>query len=133
MKIAIIGSRTLTPLFYETMRDYILTCMKDNHPDDKIEEVISGGARGADALGEKFSLDVLKKPCTVFPAEWEKYGRSAGYRRNSLIINAADVVFAFWDGVSNGTKHSIELAVNSKKPVYINRPTAAWFEDKKTY
>ena len=46
----------------------------------------------------------------IFPAEWKKYGKRAGYIRNHDIIKNSDHVVAFWDGKSRGTLHSIELA-----------------------
>lgn len=72
-------------------------------------QVVSGGARGADSVGERVasfnSLNVKK-----FPAEWDKYGKSAGYRRNADMANYANALLAFWDGKSKGTMHMINLA-----------------------
>lgn len=83
-----------------------------------ISEIVSGGARGADSLAERYAQE-NDIQLTVFPAEWDKYGKSAGYRRNHQIIDYADVVLAFWDGQSKGTKHAIELAEKQNKPVFI--------------
>ena len=52
---------------------------------------------------------------TIFPADWEKYGKSAGMIRNKDIINNCDVCVAFWDGISKGTKNSISLAQKTKQ------------------
>ena len=80
--------------------------------------VISGGARGVDtaAIGAARALGMN---CEIFPAQWEKFGKSAGFRRNIDIVAAADKVVAFWDGESKGTKLSIDLARDSKKPLEI--------------
>tara|TARA_R110000737_G_scaffold337022_2_gene356960 strand:+ start:2447 stop:2806 length:360 start_codon:yes stop_codon:yes gene_type:complete len=73
-------------------------------------EVVSGGARGADACGEYVASEVFL-PVKVFPADWGKHGKSAGYIRNSEMADYADVLLAFWDGKSKGTKHMIDLAL----------------------
>ena len=72
-------------------------------------EIVSGTAMGADRLGERYAKEngyKLKR----FPAEWDKYGKSAGYRRNAEMAKYADACVVFWDGVSRGTKHMIDLA-----------------------
>ena len=63
-------------------------------------EIISGGATGADALGD------LK----IIPADWKTYGRSAGPRRNEQMARIAGTLIAFWDGKSRGTKNMIDTA-----------------------
>lgn len=78
----------------------------------KIEmEIISGGASGVDALGERFAKEhhlALK----IVPADWKKYGRSAGPQRNEKMARMAGTLVAFWDGKSHGTKNMID---NAKK------------------
>ena len=77
---------------------------------NKVPEVtiISGGARGADSLGERyanergFSLIIMK-------ADWEKYGKSAGIIRNKEMLSTADEVVCFWNRVSRGTGHMIKI------------------------
>lgn len=72
-------------------------------------EVVSGGAKGADTLGEKYAKH-YKQKLKVFPADWEKYGRGAGHRRNAEMAKYADACIVFWDGKSKGTQSMIELA-----------------------
>lgn len=71
--------------------------------------ILSGKARGADSLGERYakenSLEILE-----FPADWETFGKRAGVKRNAEMANEADALIAFWDGVSQGTKHMIDIA-----------------------
>jgi hypothetical protein len=71
--------------------------------------VISGTAKGADSLGEQYaiekSFEILK-----YPADWDRYGKSAGYKRNQQMAEIADGVIAFWDGISKGTNHMINIA-----------------------
>ena len=74
---------------------------------------ISGTCRGADALGEHFA-NTYEYEVIRFPAEWDRYGKSADYRRNAEMAKYASeaygVLFAFWDGQSKGTKHMFDLA-----------------------
>lgn len=72
-------------------------------------QIISGKARGADTLGEKYAKDKCL-PTILFPANWDKYGKSAGYIRNSEMADYSDALIAFWDGKSKGTQHMIDLA-----------------------
>ena len=72
-------------------------------------EVVSGKARGADSLGERYARE-NDLPIAEFPAEWDKYGKSAGYRRNAEMADYADGCVVFWDGESKGTGHMIDLA-----------------------
>jgi hypothetical protein len=72
-------------------------------------EIVSGTANGADKLGEKYAKEngySIKQ----FPADWNKYGKSAGYKRNEEMAKYSDALIAFWDGNSKGTKHMIDLA-----------------------
>lgn len=85
-------------------------------------EIVSGHARGADIMGEWYAKD-HGIPCKVFPAQWDKYGKSAGYRRNAQMLEYAmqerAVVIAFWDGQSRGTKHMIETSKKAGAEVIV--------------
>lgn len=72
-------------------------------------EIVSGGAKGADSLGEKYAAQ-HSLSVKVFPADWNKYGKRAGYIRNEQMAKYANCLIAFWDGKSRGTKHMIDLA-----------------------
>lgn len=75
---------------------------------------ISGGASGADSLVEKLAVE-LGVNMEVFPADWNKYGRSAGIMRNKeMIEQVPDIVIAFWNGVSKGTANTLQLAKDAK-------------------
>lgn len=115
MKIAIIGSRGFTD-FDLVQRTVDLT---------GVTEIISGGARGADALAERLAIEHGIK-LTVYQADWKTLGFNAGHIRNSLIVDAADVIIAYWDGVSTGTLDSIKKARKAGKPCIVHeytRPT----------
>ena len=74
-----------------------------------IGTVISGHARGVDLAGEQWALE-RGIPVECYPAEWDKYGKSAGYRRNEVMADRAEALVAIWDGESRGTGHMIEVA-----------------------
>ena len=81
-------------------------------------EVVSGGAPGVDTFAidwaEKTKIDL-----TIMPANWGRWGNSAGYRRNARMADYADMCIAVWDGFSPGTRHMINLMVQRNKPVYV--------------
>jgi len=110
MKLAIIGSRTFNnyELLQETLEPY----------KPKLTLVVSGAARGADKLGEYWARE-NKIETLIFPADWDKHGKKAGFIRNEDIIKNCDCCIAFWDGESKGTKHSISLCEKYNKPVKI--------------
>ena len=72
-------------------------------------EIISGTARGADSLGERYAREKGYKLQRI-PANWDRYGKSAGYKRNAVMADYADMAIIFWDGRSKGTQHMIKLA-----------------------
>ena len=113
MKLAIVGGRDFDD--YALLANIIFSSLC---PLDFIMEIISGGAKGADHLAENFAEN-NDIPLTVFPAEWDKYGKSAGFIRNQLIVDNCDMVLAFWDGQSRGTADTIEKAKKAKKPTFI--------------
>ena len=106
--IAIVGSRTYGG---SGKYDRFVRYMDFYEPDakNKIDYIISGGANGIDEYAEWYAKEkniVIK----VITPEWKKYGKSAGFKRNLLIIDEADEVYAFWDGHSKGTLHDINIA-----------------------
>jgi len=84
----------------------------------KIIEIVSGTANGADKLGEKYANEKGYK-IKQFPADWDKYGKSAGYNRNEEMAKYADALIVFWDGKSKGTKHMIDLGCKYKLKIKI--------------
>lgn len=75
-------------------------------------EIVSGAYKGADLLGEKYAAK-RNHPIKQFPADWRRYGKSAGLKRNIEMAAYADILIAFWDGESKGTKHMIKLATQA--------------------
>lgn len=102
MKVIIAGSRDFND--YETLKkvcDFMLSRQ------DEVE-IVSGTARGADQMGERYAKE---KGYSIkqFPPDWSK-GKSAGFRRNEEMGRYADALIAFWDGNSKGTQHMINFA-----------------------
>lgn len=84
----------------------------------KAVSIVSGMARGADALGAQFAKENNVK-LYAMPADWDKYGKRAGFMRNSDMGNFADGLLAFWDGKSKGTAHMIDYMKQLNKPVHV--------------
>ena len=94
MKVAVIGSRSLS---VENLEQYL---------PENTEEIVSGGARGIDDCARDYALTHHLK-LKEFTPDYHLYGRSAPLKRNIQIIEYADFVIAFWDGMSRGTKFTI--------------------------
>ena len=81
--------------------------------------IISGGAKGADKLAE----DVAKQlgiSITILEPDWDKHGKGAGMIRNNAMLDMKpNIVLAFWDGNSKGTKHTISEARKRKIEVHL--------------
>lgn len=82
--------------------------------------IVSGGARGADKAGEKYAQDEGFS-MEIYLAQWDKYGKRAGYRRNEQMAEVADGLIAFWDGQSKGTKHMIDIMTEKNLPTKVVR------------
>lgn len=82
-------------------------------------QVVSGTAAGADRLGERWA-EVAGVPCVRFPADWNTYGKRAGFLRNEQMADNADALIALWDGESRGTKHMIDIAKRKGLVVYVH-------------
>lgn len=72
-------------------------------------EIVSGGAKGSDRLGEQYAKD-KGYSLKIFKADWDKYGKGAGMLRNTDMANYADALIVFWDGESKGTKNMLKQA-----------------------
>ena len=112
IKLAIVGSRTFND--YNLLERHINDIAKSFN----IIKIISGGANGADKLGEKYA-NKHEIPTSILNPDWEKYGRGACFIRNKNIVNSSDKVVAFWDGKSKGTQNSINLAEKQNKLIQI--------------
>lgn len=113
MKVIVAGSRNIT--------DYSVIKRAIEASEYKITQIVSGGARGVDSLGELYAIE-NDIEVAIFKADWNRYGKSAGYKRNDQMAEYADALIAVWDGVSKGTKHMIDIMrrVNKHNFVYLN-------------
>lgn len=111
MKVIIAGSRTFNDFLVFSGFMSVLPLEWD------ITEIVSGGAKGADALGEEFG-HMFGIPVKVFSANWSS-GKQAGIMRNIEMGKYADGLIAFWNGTSPGTKHMIQYMYSVNKPVHI--------------
>lgn len=109
--LAVIGSRTITN--YDQVEPHLEPYLSKPNL-----QFISGGATGPDTFAKQFA-DKHNIIITELKPDWKTYKKSAGFRRNVDIISKATEVIAFWDGTSKGTKHSIDLATQQKKPCNI--------------
>ncbi len=109
MRVAVIGSRDLS---VEHLEEYL--------PKDTTE-IVSGGARGVDASAREYALRHGLKLTEYLP-EYRRYGRAAPLKRNITIIENSDLVLAFWDGRSRGTKYVIDNCKKQNIPVKIYIP-----------
>jgi len=113
MKVAIVGSRTFLD---RKLVDRVVQRLVERDPD---VIVISGGARGADTLAETAARRFCDHPPVIFLADWDQYGRSAGYVRNRAVVKEADELIALWDGASPGTLSSIRLSLAKSIPTHV--------------
>ena len=103
-RVIIAGGRDFADyaLLSEMMDDYLSKVTDDIF-------IVYGQARGADTLGERYAKEHGYQ-VSYFPANWNRFGKSAGYIRNTEMAKNADALVAFWDGHSLGTKHMIATA-----------------------
>jgi len=116
-KIVIAGCRNFKN--YKIAKEYIDFCISDIKKKYKLI-FISGGCSGADLLGEQYAKE-NGYPLEIYPANWKKYGKSAGPKRNKLMAENCDYVICFWDGQSRGTKSMIDYARALGKPIKIKK------------
>ena len=126
MRIIIAGGRNFSN--YELLKTSCIKIIKGlefpNNPNN--HTIVSGGANGADKLGERFAKESGYE-LRVFPADWDKNGKSAGFIRNKEMAEFAkedsdySMLIAFWDGKSKGTDNMIELGKKMLNAVKIVR------------
>ncbi len=114
VKIIVAGSRSFDD--YKLMEEKLDELIRGR----KNTEIVSGTAKGADLLGERYARErgfEIKR----FPADWDKFGKKAGYLRNEQMAKYANACVCFWDGNSRGTKSMIDLAEKHKLKTFVIR------------
>lgn len=108
MRVAVIGSRTLA---VSNLADYL--------PGDTTE-LISGGAKGVDTSAREYAL-AHQLPLTELRPDYRRYRKGAPLKRTVEIIQQADFVLIFWDGVSKGTRYAMEQCEKLGVPYRVYR------------
>ncbi|GEK52369.1 DUF4326 domain-containing protein [Vreelandella venusta] len=116
MNLIVAGGRDFND--YERLSAVIFD-FADKHPNRAIT-VVSGMARGADKLAWEFCRRENVK-CIEMPADWDQYGKRAGYIRNEAMADISHALIAFWDGKSRGTKHMIDIAYTLRLDVQVEK------------
>ena len=106
MRLAIIGSRNCPPVDIAFYLPFV--------PDT----IVSGGAKGVDTYAKKYAIK-NNIPIIEFLPDYRKYGRKAPLMRNLQIVDNCDFLLAFWDGISRGTKFTIDYAEKRGVPLKI--------------
>lgn len=106
MKVAVIGSRSIT---VPNLGDYLPA---------GVTEIISGGAAGVDTCAKLYA-NAHRIPLREILPDYRRFQRGAPLKRNLAIIEAADLVLAFWDGTSKGTKFVIDNCKKQGVPVQV--------------
>lgn len=112
MKVCIFGGRDVSNLLFIEVDQAVIDSAFP------ITEVVSGGANGADQMGEVWAARNAV-PTTIFKADWNKYARSAGMIRNKEMADYCEAGIGFWDGQSRGTRNMIAQLKKLGKPCYI--------------
>ena len=113
IKVAIIGSRTISGIDIS------------KHVPSNVDAIISGGAIGVDALSEEYADKNNIRKIIIKP-DYNKYKKSAPIIRNKKIVDLADLVIAFWDGKSRGTKFTVDYARLKGKKVVLHKIINIW-------
>lgn len=111
MKIAIIGSRECSNIDFVGNLEAILNVSKD-------DTIISGGAKGIDTLAANYAKENNLNLIEFLP-DYKKNGRAATFIRNREIVDNSNVVVAFWNGNSKGTKYTLDYARKKDKRIIV--------------
>ncbi len=106
MRVAVVGSRDID------VEDFWEFLPKDT------TEIVSGGAKGVDTCAKHFALKNNFEFREFLP-NYKFFGRKAPLLRNKEIVDYSDLVIAFWNGKSNGTKFVIDYALSVNKPIVV--------------
>jgi len=126
MKVIIAGSRHIDSYYY------VRSTIEHSPFFYKIQEVVSGGARGVDIFGEHWAV-TNRIAFKRFPANWALHGKAAGPIRNKQMGEYADAAILIWDGESAGTKNMLDTMIRLKKPYFLEAPYNAYTETYRPY
>jgi hypothetical protein len=110
MKVAIAGSRHYADL--PRVAEYVGSL-------PSTWSLVTGSAAGVDATAARAARG-RGLPVRVLGASFEEArDAEAAAERNQRLIDACDVLVAFWDGTSNGTRQTIDRALDSGREVHV--------------
>ena len=109
MKLLIVGSRTI--------EDFDLS----SYISEEVDFIITGGAKGIDALAERYA-DAHRLSKIIMRPKYAKYGKAAPLKRNEEMVDLADRILVICDGKSKGTKSTICYAEKKNKDICIITP-----------
>ena len=109
MRVAIVGSRSVSKDAYDIVRRYI---------PKGASEIISGGADGADQIAETYAYN-NHLPLRIYRPDYPAYRKNAPLRRNLQIVQYSDYVLVLWDGASRGAANVIQLCFQEFTPVHV--------------
>ena len=114
MRLIIAGCREFNDYNY-----FVKAFHQYGPPWAEVTQVLSGRSPkgGVDRLGERWA-QAWQKDLLLFPAEWVRYGPSAGPRRNALMATKADALFVLWDAVSRGTRDMLHAAAKRQLRIW---------------
>jgi predicted Rossmann fold nucleotide-binding protein DprA/Smf involved in DNA uptake len=110
LKVAIVGSRHFSEP--DRVADYVRSLPAK-------ASILTGSASGVDAAATKAARE-KGIPVQVMPASFDEMAdASKAAARNQRLVDACDVLVAFWDGSSKGTRATVERALDSGKEVHV--------------
>lgn len=115
-KVVIAGGRNFNN--YDLLKAKCDELLSKKVKEGKKIVIVSGKAKGADSLGERYAQE-KGYDVAEFPADWDTYDKRAGYMRNKQMAEYGDACICFWDGISKGSKHMIDLSKKQGIPVRI--------------
>lgn len=120
MRVIVAGGRDYGKAGGEPERLYDdLDRLRERHAERELE-IVSGCARGADTLGERWAQE-RGVPVAHFPADWDRYGKAAGFIRNRVMAWYGTHLVAYWDECSRGTRDMLDTAKAEGLPCWLRR------------
>ncbi|AGM11438.1 GTP-binding domain [Halogranum tailed virus 1] len=119
MDVLIAGSRSLETKRSE-VRDAILRSPWFKSGASGVNKVITGGADGVDTFAKQLAEE-MELDTEIHEPLWEKWGPAAGPKRNTDMVESADVIVVIWDGNSDGSADTLRKAIDSGKPLYVEQ------------
>lgn len=107
--IAVTGSK----LFHDNQLFYKILDNEKN-----ISLLISGAASGTDTLARNYAI-LNNIPFLEYPPDYINFGSTAKHIRDRMIVDSCGKLIAFWDGLCEGTRYTIEYAKMTDKPLLI--------------